>query len=91
MLEQAREAADADAYQEALNEIQQIVTRDDPAAIYYAQPESLTVLRRDIVGFAPDPVVGDIIDFYALHRGERRHLDPIRSPRHVRRLTEIAA
>ena len=57
------------AYQSALDEIQQIVTRDDPAAIYYAQPEWLTVLRRDIVGFTPDLVVGDLIDFYALHRG----------------------
>jgi peptide/nickel transport system substrate-binding protein len=69
LLEQARAAADVDAYQGALNAIQQIVTRDDPAAVYYAQPESLTVLRHDMAGFTPDPVVGDIFDFYALHRG----------------------
>ena len=54
----------------SLSEIQQIVTRDDPAAIYYAQPEWLTVLRRDIEGFTPDLVVGDIVDFYALYRRE---------------------
>ena len=41
---------------------------DDPAAIYYAQPEWLTVLRHDVAGFKPDLVVGEIIDFYALHR-----------------------
>src|SRR5215213_5592702 len=69
LLEQARAAADVNAYQEALDAIQQIVTRDDPAAVYYAQPESQTVLRHDMVGFTPDPVVGDIFDFYALHRG----------------------
>jgi peptide/nickel transport system substrate-binding protein len=69
LLEQAREDADVNAYQEALDAIQQIVTRDDPAAVYYAQPESLTVLRHDMVGFTPDQVVGDIFDFYALHRG----------------------
>src|SRR5215203_3701773 len=69
LLEQARAAADVNAYQEALDAIQQIVTRDDPAAVYFAQPESLTVLRHDMVGFTPDPVVGDIFDFYALHRG----------------------
>jgi peptide/nickel transport system substrate-binding protein len=69
LLAQARAAADGSAYQSALAEIQQIVTRDDPAAIYFAQPEWLTVLRRDVEGFAPDLVVGEIIDFYALHRG----------------------
>ena len=34
----------------------------------YAQPEWLTVLRRDIEAFKPDLIVGEIIDFYALHR-----------------------
>ena len=66
LLEQARTAVDEAAYQSALGEIQQIVTRDDPAAIYFAQPEWLTVLRRDVVGFAPNLVVGDLVDFYAL-------------------------
>ena len=56
MLEQARNAADEESYFSSLKEIQQIVTRDDPAAIYYAQPEWLTVLRRDIDGFTPDPL-----------------------------------
>jgi peptide/nickel transport system substrate-binding protein len=70
MLEQARNAAGEESYLSSLKEIQQIVTRDDPAAIYYAQPEWLTVLRRDIDGFTPDSVVGDLVDFYALHRRE---------------------
>src|SRR5829696_252871 len=69
LLEKARAAADVNAYQEALDAIQQIVTRDDPAEVYYDQNEALTVLRHDMVGFTPDPVVGDIFDFYALHRG----------------------
>ncbi len=71
MLEQTRTAGDDALYRSALGEIQQIVTRDDPAAIYYAQPEWLTVLRRDIGGFTPDLVVGDLVDFYALHRDGR--------------------
>jgi hypothetical protein len=70
LLTQAKAAADEEAYQAQLSEIQQIVTRDDPAAIYYIQPEWLTVLRRDISGFTPDLVVGDLVDFYALHRAE---------------------
>ena len=68
LLAQARDASDAALYQAALSRIQQIVTRDDPAAIYYAQPEWLTVLRHDVAGYTPDLVVGEIIDFYALHR-----------------------
>ncbi len=69
LLEQARDAADEASYHEALSEIQQIVTLDDPAAIYIVQPQWPTVLRRDVAGFVPDLVNSDIIDFYALHRG----------------------
>lgn len=58
LLDKARTAAAEPAYLSALGEIQQIVTRDDPAAIYYAQPEWLTVLRGDVEGFVPDLVVG---------------------------------
>ncbi|MGH2617370.1 MAG: ABC transporter substrate-binding protein, partial [Thermomicrobiales bacterium] len=68
LLTQARLAVDAPAYQTALSEIQQIVTRDDPAAIYLAQAEWLTVIRRDVGGFSPNLVVGEIIDFYDVHR-----------------------
>lgn len=68
LLEEARNATDEPSYFAALGEIQQIVTRDDPAAMYFAQPEWLTVLRHDVAGFKPDLVVGEIIDFYALHR-----------------------
>ena len=67
-MDRAQTASDEPAYLSALGEIQQIVTRDDPAAIYYAQPEWLTVLRHDVAGFKPNLVVGEIIDFYALHR-----------------------
>jgi peptide/nickel transport system substrate-binding protein len=69
LLDQGRDAVDEPSYRSALGQVQQLVTRDDPAAIYYAQPEWLTVLRRDLDGFVPDLVVGEIVDFYALHRG----------------------
>jgi peptide/nickel transport system substrate-binding protein len=68
LLERARTAADDATYMEALGEIQHILTQDDPAAIYYAQPEWLTVLRQDVGGFAADLVVGEIVDFHALYR-----------------------
>jgi peptide/nickel transport system substrate-binding protein len=68
LLGQARDAADATTYQAALSDIQQIVTRDDPAAIYIAQAQWLTVLRRDVAGFAPNLVTSGIIDFAGLRR-----------------------
>jgi ABC-type transport system substrate-binding protein len=74
LLDQTRSAADSFAYQQALDEIQQIVTHDDPAAIYLAQPEWLTVLRQNIAGFAPNLVTSEIIDFYGLRRRSREPL-----------------
>jgi peptide/nickel transport system substrate-binding protein len=68
LLELARTASDEASYQAALSEIQQIVTRDDPAAIYMAQVQWLTVLRRDVDGFEPDLVTSGLVDFYGVHR-----------------------
>jgi hypothetical protein len=51
-----------------LAEIQQIVTRDDPAAIYVAQAQWPTVLRRDLAGFGLNLIAPEILDFYQLHR-----------------------
>jgi peptide/nickel transport system substrate-binding protein len=68
LLAQSRDAADPETYQAALSEIQQIATRDDPAAIYFAQVPWISVIRRDLGGFAPHPIVPNILDLYGLHR-----------------------
>ena len=68
LLEEAKSTTDQRRYFAALAEIQQIVTRDDPAAIYVAQAQWPTVLRRDLAGFALNLIVPEIIDFYQLHR-----------------------
>ncbi len=68
LLEEARFATDQGSYLAALAEIQQIVTRNDPAAIYVAQAEWPTVLGRDLAGFDLNLIVPEIIDFYSLHR-----------------------
>ena len=68
LLEEANSATDDARYFAALVEIQQMVTRDDPAAIYVAQVQWPTVLRRDLVGFDLSSIVPEIVDFYALHR-----------------------
>jgi peptide/nickel transport system substrate-binding protein len=68
LLAAARDASDELSYLDALRDVQQIVTRDDPAAIYVAQPQWLTVLRRDVGGFVPNLVVGEIVAFHDLFR-----------------------
>lgn len=68
LLAAARDAEDDETSLTALAEIQQILTLDDPAGIYFAQPETLTVLRQEIQGFAPDPVNASLFDIYPLTR-----------------------
>ena len=68
LLDQARDAADEETYQAALSRVQQIVTRDDPAAIYALQPQWPTVLRNDVDGFVPNLVASGSYDFYRLSR-----------------------
>ncbi len=68
LLEQSRDAEDPAAYQQALSELQQILTRDDPPAIYYMQPQSTTVLRNDVAGFVFNPIYIGTYDLYRLHR-----------------------
>ena len=68
LLNASRDEADPAAYQAALTEIQQIVTRDDPAAIYYMQREWTTILRKQIQGFVFNPINIGTYDFYRLSR-----------------------
>ena len=68
LLEEAKRSADEARYLAALGEVQQVVTRDDPAAIYVAQAEWPTVLRRDVGRFALNLIEPAIFDFYALRR-----------------------
>jgi peptide/nickel transport system substrate-binding protein len=68
LLAQARDAADPQTYQTALAELQQLLSRDDPPAIYYMQREWTTVLRRGIEGFVFNPIYIGTFDFYRLRR-----------------------
>ena len=56
---------------EALQRAQEILNRrsvDDPASIYYMQPQWTTVLRKDIQGFVFNPIYIGTYDFYKLRR-----------------------
>ncbi len=64
----AKDAPDAETYDAALAEVQQILTETDPSGIYYLQPEWTTVLRADIAGFELNPIYTGTYDFYRLRR-----------------------
>jgi peptide/nickel transport system substrate-binding protein len=68
LLSTARDATDDETYLQALAEAQQLVAYDEPAGIYFALPEWITVLRSDIGGFALHSVVSSRLDYYALFR-----------------------
>ena len=69
LLTASRDEADPAKYQAALSEIQQIISRDDPPAIYYLQRQWTTVLRSDIKEFVFNPINIGTYDFYRLRRG----------------------
>jgi peptide/nickel transport system substrate-binding protein len=68
LLDDAQFATDEAAYNEALAEIQQIATKDDPAAVYYAQAQWPTVLRKRVAGFVPNLISAELYDFHALSK-----------------------
>ena len=68
LLDAARDASDQTTYNEALKQVQDIVTRTDPAAIYYAQEQWPTILQKTVGGFTPNLVSAELYDFYALFR-----------------------
>ena len=63
-----RDEPDPAKYQAALSEIQQIISRDDPPAIYYMQRQWTTVLRGDIEGFVFNPINIGTFNFYTMSR-----------------------
>ncbi|HKG25919.1 MAG TPA: ABC transporter substrate-binding protein [Thermomicrobiales bacterium] len=68
LLNQVRDTADPQQYLSALAEVQQILTRDDPPAIYFLQRQWTNVLRKDIAGFVFNPINIGTYDFYRLNR-----------------------
>jgi peptide/nickel transport system substrate-binding protein len=68
LLTEAKDATDEKAYYAAIAEVQQILSRDDPPAIYFAQPEWTTVLRKDVEGFVFNPINIGTYDLWELYR-----------------------
>jgi peptide/nickel transport system substrate-binding protein len=68
LLDQAKDATSEEVYQDALSEVQRIIARDDPAAIYYAQPKWINALRADIAGFVYNPIYLGTFSFWRMSR-----------------------
>ena len=68
LLTEAKDATDENAYFGAIADVQQILSRDDPPAIYYAEPEWTTVLRKDVEGFVFNPINIGTYDLHKLYR-----------------------
>jgi peptide/nickel transport system substrate-binding protein len=68
LLMSARQAASEQEYLDALAEIQQRVTKEEPSGVYFAQPEWITILRSDVGGYVMNPVVSQIFDYHSLYR-----------------------
>ena len=52
-----------------MKEAQNILTEQDPPAIYYGQLQWYTILRNDIQGFVPNPLYLSSYPFYEMSRG----------------------
>jgi peptide/nickel transport system substrate-binding protein len=70
LFEANRDEPDPAKYKAALSEIQQIISRDDPPAIYYMQRQWTTVLRKGIEGFVFNPINIGTYNFYTMSRSE---------------------
>jgi peptide/nickel transport system substrate-binding protein len=68
LLATAKDAPDDATYFAALAELQQIISRDDPPAIYYAQPQWTTLHRKDVTGVVFNPIAVGTYNFWKMGR-----------------------
>jgi peptide/nickel transport system substrate-binding protein len=68
LLEESKNAVDETAYQTAISEMQQILSQDDPPAIYYVEPPWTVVFQNDINGVFINPISIGTYNFWAMSR-----------------------
>jgi peptide/nickel transport system substrate-binding protein len=68
LLEKAKNAATLESYSQVLDEVQTIITEQDPPDICSSQPKWPTVLQANIEGFAFNPINLGTYDFWTLSR-----------------------
>lgn len=68
IMAEAENYEDEERLAELMIEAQNILTEQDPPAIYYGQIIRYTVLGADIQGFVPNPLYLDSFNFYGMSR-----------------------
>ncbi len=68
IMAEAEHYTDEEQLAELMREAQNILTEQDPPAIYYGQLRWYTVLRADIRGFTPNPLYLSSYPFYEMSR-----------------------
>jgi peptide/nickel transport system substrate-binding protein len=64
----ARNYTDENQLNEWMKEAQNILTEQDPAAIFFGERQYTTVLQSNIQGFVPNPLYLDAYNFYQMSR-----------------------
>ena len=68
LLDASKNAADETEYQAALSEMQQILSQDDPPAIYYVEPPWSVIFQNDINGVFINPINIGTYNYWAMSR-----------------------
>jgi peptide/nickel transport system substrate-binding protein len=68
LLDESQDASTLEEYEGILGEMLNIISEDDPPAIYVAQPTWPTVMQADIEGFHFNPINIGTYDFWKLSR-----------------------
>ncbi|MFN8590777.1 MAG: ABC transporter substrate-binding protein [Thermomicrobiales bacterium] len=68
LMAQAEHYESDEQLNELMKEAQNILTEQDPPAIYYGQVVRYTVLGKNIQGFVPNPLYLDSYNFYGMSR-----------------------
>ena len=68
LLDESQSASTLEEYEGILGDMLNIISRDDPPAIYFAQPTWPTVMQADIEGFHFNPINIGTYDFWKLSR-----------------------
>lgn len=68
LLERVAEAATDDEIVRQAIQVQRLLTRDDPPVIYHGEVQRTTIIRSEIDGFQPNPLLVDAYPFERMHR-----------------------
>ncbi len=68
LLKQCKDAPDEATYNKVMAELQQILSHDDPPAIYYAQIQTTLMAKKDIQGIVINPINVGTYYFYQMSR-----------------------